>query len=31
VDIGGYYIPDAEKSQEAMRPSSTFNAIIDMV
>jgi isocitrate dehydrogenase len=29
VDIGGYYSPDVAKLVEAMRPSSTFNAIID--
>jgi isocitrate dehydrogenase len=29
VDIGGYYIPDAEKTEKQMRPSATFNAIIN--
>ncbi|MDD3816176.1 MAG: NADP-dependent isocitrate dehydrogenase, partial [Desulfocapsaceae bacterium] len=29
VDIGGYYHPDLEKITRAMRPSPTFNAIID--
>ena len=29
VDIGGYYLPDAEKASKVMRPSATFNAIID--
>jgi isocitrate dehydrogenase len=29
VDLGGYYVPDAEKVGEVMRPSPTFNAIID--
>ena len=29
VDIGGYYFPDPEKVEDAMRPSRTFNAIID--
>ena len=29
VDIGGYYMPDLEKVRKAMRPSATFNAIID--
>ncbi len=29
VDIGGYYAPDAEKYARAMRPSATFNAVID--
>lgn len=29
VDIGGYYHPDEGKIAQAMRPSKTFNAIID--
>lgn len=29
ADIGGYYWPDVELSSKAMRPSVTFNAIID--
>lgn len=29
VDIGGYYFPDRERVSAAMRPSATFNAIID--
>jgi isocitrate dehydrogenase len=29
VDIGGYYHPDPVRSEQAMRPSRTFNAIID--
>jgi len=29
MDIGGYYHPDANKVAEAMRPSATFNNIID--
>ena len=29
VDIGGYYQPDAQKVQQAMRPSGTLNAVID--
>ena len=29
VDMGGYYHPDREKTSKAMRPSPTFNAIID--
>ncbi len=28
IDIGGYYRPDAKLSEEAMRPSATFNAIL---
>jgi len=31
VDIGGYYLPDSKKAEEAMRPSSTLNAIIDVI
>jgi isocitrate dehydrogenase len=29
ADIGGYYLPDDAKAEAAMRPSATFNAIID--
>ena len=29
VDIDGYYRSDREKTAEAMRPSPTFNSIID--
>ncbi len=29
VDIGGYYLPDPGKLEQAMRPSATYNAIID--
>ncbi|MFI8378106.1 NADP-dependent isocitrate dehydrogenase [Leeuwenhoekiella sp. NPDC079379] len=29
VDLGGYYFPDEEKSENAMRPSATLNAIIN--
>jgi isocitrate dehydrogenase len=28
-DIGGYYLPDADKKSAAMRPSPTFNAALD--
>ena len=28
-DIGGYYLPDPEKVAAAMRPSATFNKILD--
>jgi len=28
VDIGGYYLPDAEKCNAVMRPSATFNAAL---
>ena len=30
-DIGGYYQPDDEKAQKAMRPSATLNGIIDSI
>jgi isocitrate dehydrogenase len=29
VDIGGYYLPNQEKVVKAMRPSSSFNEILD--
>jgi len=29
VDLGGYYLPDPAKAEGQMRPSATFNAIID--
>ncbi len=28
VDLGGYYAPDEERADRAMRPSATFNGII---
>ncbi|MDO9196284.1 NADP-dependent isocitrate dehydrogenase, partial [Rhodoferax sp.] len=28
VDIGGYYLADAEKVKAVMRPSTTFNAAL---
>lgn len=31
VDIGGYYFPDEELADRSMRPSATFNALIDSV
>jgi isocitrate dehydrogenase len=31
ADIGGYYRPDPGKTAQAMRPSPTFNAIIDVL
>ena len=31
VDIGGYYYPDQQLTEKAMRPSSTFNSIIDSI
>ena len=29
MDLGGYYHPDPEKMKAAMRPSATFNKILD--
>jgi isocitrate dehydrogenase len=29
VDLGGYFLPDEKKAEAQMRPSPTFNAIID--
>ncbi|AGP31462.1 NADP-dependent isocitrate dehydrogenase [Corynebacterium terpenotabidum] len=29
VDLGGYYLPNDEKTSAVMRPSTTFNSIID--
>ena len=29
VDLGGYYHPDPQLCSKAMRPSPTFNAILD--
>jgi isocitrate dehydrogenase len=29
VDVGGYYLPDPVKAERVMRPSVTYNAIID--
>ncbi len=29
VDMGGYYLPDFEKTSKAMRPSATFNAALN--
>ncbi|MCK5403778.1 MAG: NADP-dependent isocitrate dehydrogenase, partial [Desulfobulbaceae bacterium] len=31
VDIGGYYRSDREKTAQAMRPSATFNKIVDAI
>ncbi|WP_347262399.1 NADP-dependent isocitrate dehydrogenase, partial [Rudaea sp.] len=28
ADIGGYYLPDADKTNAVMRPSATFNAAL---
>ncbi len=29
MDVGGYYRPNAQKAENAMRPSATLNKIID--
>ncbi len=31
MDFGGYYRPDTEMAANAMRPSATFNAIVDAI
>jgi isocitrate dehydrogenase len=31
VDIGGYYRPNAELTSAAMRPSNTFNVLLDSI
>lgn len=31
IDIGGYYLPNAEKAANAMRPSNSFNKILDTI
>lgn len=31
VDMGGYYLPDFEKTSSAMRPSATLNEIIERI
>ncbi len=31
VDLGGYYLPDDNKAEKAMRPSKTLNEIIDNI
>jgi isocitrate dehydrogenase len=31
VDLGGYYLPDPAITERVMRPSATFNAIIDAI
>ncbi len=31
VDMGGYYHPDKVKTEKAMRPSTTLNAIVDAI
>ncbi|MCH7728958.1 MAG: NADP-dependent isocitrate dehydrogenase [Planctomycetes bacterium] len=29
MDLGGYYLPDTDKADKAMRPSATFNAALN--
>ena len=29
ADIGGYFLPDVAKLDKVMRPSATFNAVLD--
>jgi isocitrate dehydrogenase len=31
VEIGGYFRPNPELASKAMRPSPTFNAIVDAI
>ena len=31
IDIGGYYLPNAEKAAKAMRPSNSFNKILEAI
>ncbi|MBS9463130.1 NADP-dependent isocitrate dehydrogenase [Flagellimonas sp. 389] len=31
VDIGGYYLPDSDLASKAMRPSKTFNTILEAI
>ncbi|UCG52720.1 MAG: NADP-dependent isocitrate dehydrogenase [Candidatus Latescibacterota bacterium] len=31
VDVGGYYLPDPVQAEKVMRPSASFNAIIDAI
>lgn len=31
INIGGYYLPDSKLISEAMRPSSTFNTILETI
>ena len=31
VDIGGYYHPDPVKTETVMRPSKTFNSLMDTI
>ena len=31
TDIGGYYQPDEAKASAALRPSKTFNEIVDAI
>jgi isocitrate dehydrogenase len=31
VDVGGYYLPDDAKATAALRPSATFNAVLEKI
>ncbi len=31
IDLGGYYMPDFDKTSAAMRPSTVFNQIVDVL
>jgi len=31
VEIGGYFLPDEKMTEDQMRPSTTFNSIIDSI
>lgn len=31
IDLGGYYLPDDDLTRKAMRPSHTFNSILDSI
>jgi len=31
IDLGGYYLPIIERVEKSMRPSNTFNAILDTI
>jgi isocitrate dehydrogenase len=31
MDIDGYYFPSSEKASQAMRPSETFNSLLNVL
>ena len=31
VNMGGYYHPDFDRTSKAMRPSTTFNTVLDTI